>query len=810
MNLKKFFFKSWPIWLIFTLVIIFFWKFFFRGLLPIPADIVVGLYYPWLDYKWGYVVGVPVKNNLLSDVVSVIYPFKMYAIEVLKNGHFPLWNPLSFSGSPLFANFQSGILYPLSLLYFILRPSLAWSLQIVAQPLLAVIFTYLFLRNIKFSKIASLLGGIIYAFSGFSIIWLEYNIHGHVAAFVPLFLFLADRFLENNRWGIGLSLAVGMQILAGYPQVSLYSFFLLGVYFLYRVIEKKKTKEVIIKKIFQFSLFLLLGLSLAAVQLIPGFELLRLSQRTVEGLPGGETIAFLPWEHLITFLAPDFFGNPATGNFWFRGDYSNTVGYVGLSTLVLAFTGLVFSKRKEKWLFGFLAAGFLFYVFPTPIAFLARKFTPFAFGAAASTRAVAVINFLFAVLAVFGFEFLWKGRLKQKNGFFRIPFYFFIILIGIALGIFVARKMLLPYEETFAAQPEAFQIINTWVTNLKVSLRNMVLPIMVAFTSLVTFFAIEKLRRIKKFFLVFLFLILVLELFRFGWKYLPFVKEDLLFPETPVIKFLKKQEKPFRMLGGGVIPMNMWTAYGLESIAGYDAVYPLHYAKFLSVADGGRVDRPAGRYGDIKIFKSPLLDLSNVKYILAIKRNEQDVVDPTGMVSYKLRLPKFKPVFDDQSVRILENVEALPRAFIVYKYRVIPNEAEIIDSLLSPDFNLAQEVVLEKEIPHELTAGEVEEVNYERAGNHSLIRVDHSGNGLLFVSDSFYPGWKAFVDGKETPIYRADFTFRAVFVPEGKHTVRFIYDPQSFKIGAVISLVSLAILGGLFVYETKKRRRTSS
>ena len=188
-----FFKKYYPILAITLVVVVFFWKFFLKGLIPIPADMVVGAYFPWLDYKWGYEIGVPVKNPITSDVVSVIYPLRSYAVDLIKRGELPLWNPLMFGGYPLLANFQVALFSPTFLLYLLLPKLSAWTGQVVLQPFLAALFSYLFLRHLKVSKFASAMGGLIYAFSGFNIIWLEWNAHALTAAWIPLILLLCRR-----------------------------------------------------------------------------------------------------------------------------------------------------------------------------------------------------------------------------------------------------------------------------------------------------------------------------------------------------------------------------------------------------------------------------------------------------------------------------------------------------------------------------------------------------------------------------------------------------------------------------------------
>ena len=106
------------VFLLTFLSLVFSWKFFLHGFVPIQADLIVGIYHPWRDHIWaGYVTGVPFKNGLLSDVVSILYPWRVYGMELFKKGIWSLWIPHALAGTPLLANFQSGLLYPLNFLF---------------------------------------------------------------------------------------------------------------------------------------------------------------------------------------------------------------------------------------------------------------------------------------------------------------------------------------------------------------------------------------------------------------------------------------------------------------------------------------------------------------------------------------------------------------------------------------------------------------------------------------------------------------------------------------------------------------------
>src|SRR3989344_5751058 len=120
--------KNWPILIILAATLVFFYPVWIKGQIPLPADFIVGTYYPWLDYKWaGYDAGMPVKNPITTDVVSFIYPMQMYAIDLLKKWIMPLWNPLILTGTPLLANFQSAPFSPTNFLYFLFPKLTAWS-----------------------------------------------------------------------------------------------------------------------------------------------------------------------------------------------------------------------------------------------------------------------------------------------------------------------------------------------------------------------------------------------------------------------------------------------------------------------------------------------------------------------------------------------------------------------------------------------------------------------------------------------------------------------------------------------------------
>ena len=115
-NLRRVFLNKLHFFILLGLITLFFYPFIFFGKVPIPVDTIVGMYHPWRDVVWNNLTsGVPFKNYLITDPVRQQYDWRKLAIEQFKKGQFPLWNPYSFSGTPLLANFQTAAFYPFNI-----------------------------------------------------------------------------------------------------------------------------------------------------------------------------------------------------------------------------------------------------------------------------------------------------------------------------------------------------------------------------------------------------------------------------------------------------------------------------------------------------------------------------------------------------------------------------------------------------------------------------------------------------------------------------------------------------------------------
>jgi hypothetical protein len=298
---------------------VFFVPLLFQGKIPIAADTIVGLYHPFRDlYIKDYPRGIPFKNFLVTDPVRQQYPWRFLGVNLWKHMQLPLWNPYNFSGGPLLSNVQSAVFYPLNIMFFTFPFSIAWSLLVVLQPLLAGVFLYLYLRYKNIERIPSFLGSIVFAFSGFSIAWMEWNTILHVALWLPIILLAQEKLFKEKsiKWIVIFIFAQCSAFFAGHLQTFFYIFLIQILYLIARIIQisKLEKQKIILRKSFLFIMLGAVVVIITSIQWIPTLQHIFLSARDID-LNWQKEGWFLPWQHLIQFIAPDFFGNPSC-TFW--------------------------------------------------------------------------------------------------------------------------------------------------------------------------------------------------------------------------------------------------------------------------------------------------------------------------------------------------------------------------------------------------------------------------------------------------------------------------------------------------------------
>ncbi|MDO8573675.1 MAG: YfhO family protein [Candidatus Daviesbacteria bacterium] len=784
------------------ITLLFFYKIFF-GLIPLPTDLIVGAYYPWMNYKWGgFSVGVPIQNSKLSDAVSLYYPFKSLAADFEKKGQLPLWNPYMFGGYPLFANVQAGLLFPTMIFYLLFSAPIAWTIQVISQPLLASFFMYLLLRHFKLAKLPSIFGSVVYGFGGSTILWIEWNTQATTSLFLPILILLEDKFLNSRslKWGGLLSIFICLQIFAGYLPVIPFTFICMGLWFLFR--SKRLLSDL------QILLFVILGLSLSAIFLLPVTELIRISQRTVEFL--SESSPFLAPENLINLIAPDFYGNPATGNFWGKGDNMDSTIYAGATALIFALLGLkkYFGKTEVKFaLCLFILA--LVISLPNPLSVFLYNLGLWGGPSLTMNRINFLPNFSLAILGAYGLSIIKNNtKLSLKPSIWILS-----IILGAGTGLFLSQQLLLKTLDSIKFFINPTNLVNDIVISLvhiNIGFKNLILPVfIVIFVSLLIIIS-NYFRRIRLIVPAVFVIILIFELFRFGLKFNSFSSPDFLYPKTSISEYLKRFPNDRFIAEKDIFPANMWLPYKISSIQGYDGIYPLNIAQLLAVSDSDNINAaPKPRWGLVGNFNSKILDESNTRFLLAVKRGEEGRARSNGAVSVTIS-PKYKEVFEDSGIAILENSQSLPRVYVTKKV-IRASDKETLRLMLDDSFPIKTTSISDFEWNNDSAEGLQNNLIYEQVTNSYIkIKTTSNADSYLVVLDSFYPGWKATIDGKDTTIHKTNYNFRGILLPKGSHIVEFKYFPESLKYGTIISGVSLIIIilllfSNLFYENIKKK-----
>ncbi len=757
---------------IFTLIVLFFFfKFFVLGKIPLATDLLISEYNPWKQYSFlGYNPGSFPSKFQYGDVIHQLYPWKTFTIDSLKNFTIPLWNPYNFSGHPFLADIQSAVFQPLNLLYLILAQPIAWGLTVALQPFIALIGTYLFAKKIGLKKETAIFSSIGYAFSLYMSTFLEYNTMGHVIAVLPITLYGVELILEKNKFkGVLIfSLSIAYAIFAGHIQLAGFNILFTIIYSLFRLSS--------IKEKFKNSLLLFItfitSLLIASIQLLPTLELLNLAARANQNYQFLiEKLLLQPFQSIL-FFSPDFFGNPATGNYKILDSYPGNSIYIGLATILFAISSITLI-RKNIFIkfFVFVSTLFIILFFRNPLSELFFKINIPFFSTGSPTNAIYLLSFSISILAGFGIE-----NIKNKNK----------ILILISLSII------------------AYLSINTIIFKDLVNMKNVLLSLLLSI-GLLVLLIINYFQKLKHSLLILIFcLITIADLFFYFQKFNSFVPKELVFPDTKIFSYIKENSGINRVWGyqEAILEPNFNTQFNIYSAEGTDPLYPKAYGQLITASHNGQISKDFSNLnrsdaiisqrniGFTNPYREKILQLTGTKYILDVKNSTPD----------NFPIKEYNITYEEDLWRVIKDSKAADRIFFAKKLNYYSTSEDFAKKFFNPNFNPQQDILVENNAYSKDYLNQIDNnaiiklVNY--SPNKIIIDTKSNTNQILFISDTYYPGWKATIDNKNTKIIKTNFTFRSIAIPKGQHRVVMSYEPDSFKLGFYLSLLGFA---GLFI-----------
>ncbi len=752
-----------------------------------------------------------------------------------------LWMPYFFSGMPTFGNvayiphdvsyLQKAVTTVLNLFY--LNGTWTW---LVVFYFLAGLFMFLLSRTWDFGRIASLIAALTFMLSPY-VIRLAEEGHGSklmAISYLPLvIMFTHLLFQRRDLLSFGLlSAAVGTLFLTNHMQIVYYVLFMIGFYLVYQIVlDYKDNKKLIPARVLLLAGAMIIGLCISAYIYLSVYEYSQFSMRGggTAGSTGGLAYDYATnwswslWE-IIGLFIPGFFGiGGGTQNFYWGPvePFNTAYVYVGILPILLTILALVY-RRTAMTVFMAVVTVLLVLIslgrnFPV-LYDLMFAVLPFFNKFRAPSMILHLLPFTLGILAAVGYSALeaLHGKPKESEPLART----LTIVAGVAAGLFVLALLMkgpiqdflssflflkgnepAEFRQQYGAQaPQAIAYFKNlrfdifWKDYLKflllaaaaagvagLYLRRKLSPAWAA-TALVGVFMVD------------LFII-------DGRLINPQPRQVLeeAFKPDATVEFLKNQPGLFRILPLPVFSQTPWgdntyAYHGIQSVGGYSAAKLKIYQTMLDsvLTEGTDPSFP---------YNMNAVNMLNAEFLVVPGRLPGD---------------RFELVNVDQAKKMLtyRNRSALPRTWFVDTVVVAQQDHDVFSVLNGPGFNPARLAVVQS--PHTVPAvGRHDSATAEVKLFQSrkiVISATTPRPALLVVSEVYYPaGWKAFIDGSETEIYRTNSVLRSVVVPAGTHEVVMTYNPPLYNLGYTLSNVgwavaALCILAGLWLMPQVRAR----
>jgi hypothetical protein len=739
-----------------------------------------------------------------------------------------LWMPYFFSGMPTFGNLAYSphdvnyLQRAAGALFNLLFLNGTWTWFCVFFFLGGVLMFFL-TRYLGFDRPVAMLAAVTFMLNPY-MIGLAGEGHGSklmALTYIPLIFLLTDvLYRRRDLLSFGLlSAAMGTFLLTNHLQIVYYAFMVVGLYLGYLILRDWKLGILSLTRGTALLVAAVaVGLCIASYVYLSVYEY---APYSIRGGGGPDTSGGLPWDYatnwswhpaeLITLLIPGFFGLQSTYYWGFVLPWTNSSVYVGLVPLFLAGIAIVYRRNRMTIFLATVTLLFMLIALGRNLPFLYQiLFTllPFFNKFRAPVMILHLLPFLLGLLGAYGFTFLLESdRLKdeQRQSIAKIFLYIAGALGAVAAIALVLKSSLFDSlsaslffrdSELAQARQQYGQQASRAMLQLKQARFDIFWKDLVKFAvlgAIITGAIWGQLRGKLRTgtFASLLVVLAVIDLWMVSGKYItpvPTSNIDQELRQDATVSYLKSQEGLFRVFPVGQLFMdNSYAYHGLQSIGGYSPAKLKLYQTLL--------DSCLEKYVDPDFpWNRNVLNMLNAKYIVVPGRLpesghvEQSFVDPVRrMVVYR-------------------NPNALPRAWYVNDVRTFNNDSEVFAMLNSSSFNPAHTAALLQRLPVPITAQDSgrQPVIRNYTSRKISISSETTGPALLVLSEVYYPaGWKAYVDGQETEIYRTDYVLRSIVVPGGTHEVVFSFDPSSYRLGWIITnsawgLAALCILFGLW------------
>ncbi len=705
-------------------------------------------------------------NTGNGDAYVQVYPMAAAAARAIRSGAIPLWNPFQQAGHPFLATGLYGVLYPFNFPYLILPTAVAIEAVVLIHLIAAGVFMFVFARRFV-GSLGAVTAGIAFMCSGFiaaEAAWFPPAVAS--AAWLPLGFAAIEGILQTRRaiWIVPLALAVAMPLFAGWIQTWVYSVYAVAAYATVRVgAEFLNHTPDTWRRASLLAAGFALGIALTAVQALPAFELAGLGPRR----PGGLTIAqvlILGVTAPTRLFAEIADASPAHPRF----------AYAGALLFLLAPLALASRDRLRPmffWSLAVLALLIALTVFTPVLA--AFRMLPAAGLFRKPQRILLLHAFAAAVLSGVGVDVLARTTAASRKA----------RLVALGAGTASAMAVLLAPVPPRTRVILVVGAVLAWMATLArtAATRRLVVGGLVALlaadlalaTRVVSLHPYQGVGVLDE----------AAELFDWVAARQGLERTYIHEPSTLHYALMAKHG----------------TLRSIYTVTDYEPLSLSRTEQFFGPLQRRHRDPPAlltftgGLDFDPASPHAPLFELLSTRFILS---NALALPFRAALARHAPGWQQVRTSADGKFV-LYENSAVLPRAYVAHRATTVADGEAALAALMQPQFDRWRTVVIEAGSGDALASDD--RITPARITSYepSTVRIetDTAAAGYLVLTDTFYPGWTARVNGVPAPIRPANARFRAVRVAAGRHTVEFRYQPASFAIGATVSLAALLSLG---------------
>jgi hypothetical protein len=778
------------LWLVIGLVVVA----GFHKLARHPADILVG------PQRGGY-----------NDLTDSILAQRTYPFGAAVSGGWPTWNPFALAGVPYVGNPQTAWLYPGNWVYALVSPTAAISWMLVLHHVIGAWGAGALARRLGLSHVAALVAGMTYGLAPYLVANTAEGHHNPVcsAAWFPWLWLAYENHLAGRRWAwLWVAFGISICFFCGHPQETFYLVLLMSAGVVLEAVREARGGRAAsgVGRLFVWAGIGLLTIGLVAKDLLPIYAYTKEAVRAAgigaaEAGRGGMPLANLGqivfpwlWGDAMTYGVP---GAPQGLYLW------ETFAHFGVMAFLLAVLGLssagdALPARRMAWV---LVVTVLFALGSNgPVYEWIHRLVPGVSYFRAPSRALFLTTLAVSVLAAYGVDRLreplgrwWRGGLLA----FGVP----LALGCLAVAVLVMGRLSQPERLGSLGESRAIQRLATSSVDW-----------LVPGLALGTLSLGAMGRGGRRVAMACGTLLVAVEAIVCASQLTAAIDRNSLRTESPLLATLKERAGQHRVMARQVIlsDREAWGA-GVFKLQGYEPVPTGGTAALFYGASKNKLPLDdMGGFGqlDLRQWNQNVLDLLGVRLcVLQVREPRPELLGwkliGKGWIPSQFTLRGEEPK-GTMPVAIYENPKVLPRAFLLGEVRVVRPDEDALVALQTLDPRGAV-LVSSDPLPsgprQPFTAAKIRAYQPQRV----VIEAAPEQPAILVLTDSWFPGWRATVDGQPTDVLRVNLGLRGVALSPGKHEVVFEFVPPGLVTGGLLSMLTAVVIVGLSVWEWRRK-----